>query len=55
MYLNIDQERALLFEATSEDVLQMVGRRNCKVKVIFVIAALSLVLLIILPIATKSG
>jgi len=31
----------------------MTGRRNCKIKIIFIIAALALVLLIILPFATK--
>lgn len=44
-------EKALLYEATSGAVEQKMGSRNLKVKIIFGISALSLVLLIILPIA----
>ena len=47
-------ERALLFEETAADVEHRFSRRKCAIRALIAVSALSLLLLIVLPIATKT-
>jgi hypothetical protein len=43
-----------MFQETAEDVEHHFGRRNCLIKALMGISALSLLLLIIIPVATHT-
>ena len=52
MHCHLDQ--ALLFESTAEDVEHRFTSRKCTIRILIGISALAFLLLIIIPIATKT-